>query len=279
MGGIRPQVANPDAAVARIAAKQHGIITFTQLIDAGLSPSQVRNRVRSGRLHRIHRGVYAVGHRGLEPPRALDGGGVARAARAPSLSHRAAAELWQLLDRLPRRYRHHRSRPRRSASGAAACASTAPTCPSTRSTDARRHRRHHPRPHARATCAASSPPEIYRRALRQAEFKGMDLAGLETDGTRSELESDVPSASAAVIACPRPRSTQRDRPLHRRLPLAPRAARRRGRRLGCPPGPADVRGRPRARPGPAAPRATGFCGSPLARSNPIRRPSPRLVRD
>jgi very-short-patch-repair endonuclease len=33
-------------------------------------------------------------------------------------------------------------------------------------------------------------PEIYRRALRQAEYKGMDLTGLETDGTRSEPEAD-----------------------------------------------------------------------------------------
>jgi very-short-patch-repair endonuclease len=32
--------------------------------------------------------------------------------------------------------------------------------------------------------------EIYRRALRQAEFKNLDLTGLETDGTRSEPEGE-----------------------------------------------------------------------------------------
>ncbi|MDX6581131.1 MAG: hypothetical protein QOI10_315 [Solirubrobacterales bacterium] len=34
------------------------------------------------------------------------------------------------------------------------------------------------------------PPETYHRALRQAEYKNMDLAGLHTDGTRSDPEAD-----------------------------------------------------------------------------------------
>jgi hypothetical protein len=36
-----------------------------QLLLAGLSEAGVQRRVRAGRLHRIHRGVYAVGHSGL----------------------------------------------------------------------------------------------------------------------------------------------------------------------------------------------------------------------
>jgi very-short-patch-repair endonuclease len=48
--------------IARIAARQHGLITFRQLLTCGLTGSGVMKRVRAGRLHRIHRGVYAVGH-------------------------------------------------------------------------------------------------------------------------------------------------------------------------------------------------------------------------
>ncbi len=54
----------PDLRVARIAAGQHGRIRFDQLIACGLGEAAVRRRVASGRLHRVHRGVYAVGHAG-----------------------------------------------------------------------------------------------------------------------------------------------------------------------------------------------------------------------
>jgi predicted transcriptional regulator of viral defense system len=56
---------NPDAWIARLAARQHGVISVGQLIAAGLTYEAIRRRVRTGRLHRIHRGVYAVGHKNL----------------------------------------------------------------------------------------------------------------------------------------------------------------------------------------------------------------------
>ena len=56
------QLDNCDAAVAEIASRQHGVVTSTQLVEAGLSRSGVDRRVAAGRLHRIHRRVYAVGH-------------------------------------------------------------------------------------------------------------------------------------------------------------------------------------------------------------------------
>jgi hypothetical protein len=52
----------PDARVASYAGQQHGRIAVWQLRLCGLDDSAVARRVRSGRLHRIHRGVYAVGH-------------------------------------------------------------------------------------------------------------------------------------------------------------------------------------------------------------------------
>jgi len=51
-----------DRIVARIAARQHGIVTFAQLIAAGLSREAIQVRVERGTLIRIHRGVYRVGH-------------------------------------------------------------------------------------------------------------------------------------------------------------------------------------------------------------------------
>ena len=59
-----PKGANADAAVAAIAAKQHGVVTSTQLRSAGLTTTQVRDRIRNGHLHRVYRSVYAVGHPG-----------------------------------------------------------------------------------------------------------------------------------------------------------------------------------------------------------------------
>jgi len=53
--------------VAAIAARQHGVITVVQLLVAGLSRAPIERPVRSGRLVRLSRGVYAIGHAGLSP--------------------------------------------------------------------------------------------------------------------------------------------------------------------------------------------------------------------
>ena len=82
--------------VAAIAATQHGIVTFSQLIEAGLGRSAVARRVAAGRLHRIHRGVYAVGHAALSN----EGRWIAAVLACGDmavLSHRSAAELSGLL--------------------------------------------------------------------------------------------------------------------------------------------------------------------------------------
>jgi len=54
-----------DAAIGELAARQHGVVSLGQLKLVGLSASAVRDRVHAGRLYRIHRGVYAVGHERL----------------------------------------------------------------------------------------------------------------------------------------------------------------------------------------------------------------------
>src|SRR3954470_8884017 len=60
----RPESDQPplERAIAALAEIQHGAVALYQLIALGLSERAVRHRVAAGRLHRIHRGVYAVGH-------------------------------------------------------------------------------------------------------------------------------------------------------------------------------------------------------------------------
>jgi very-short-patch-repair endonuclease len=49
-------------AVARLAARRHAVVSRRQLLAIGLSKDEIWHRAKIGRLHRIHAGVYAVGH-------------------------------------------------------------------------------------------------------------------------------------------------------------------------------------------------------------------------
>jgi len=79
-------------ALAALAGRQHGVVALFQLAALGLGGSGVRSRVAAGRLHRVHRGVFAVGHRLLS----REGHWMAAVlACGPGsvLSHRSAAAL------------------------------------------------------------------------------------------------------------------------------------------------------------------------------------------
>ena len=88
----------PDVLIAAVAARQHGVVTVAQLLAAGFDHDAVAYRRRVGRLHLLHRGVYAVGHR---PPSPLATAMAAVLACGPdaALSHRSAAALWRILPR------------------------------------------------------------------------------------------------------------------------------------------------------------------------------------
>ncbi len=95
--GRTPESDSPqlDQRIGWIAGKQHGVISLAQLVAAGLSPRAARDRVASGRLIRLHRGVFAVGHGAV----GVDGrrlAAVLACGAAAVLSHRSAAALWSL---------------------------------------------------------------------------------------------------------------------------------------------------------------------------------------
>ena len=48
-----------------MAAEEWGVLTSQELADCGLGPNAVRRRLNAGHLHRLYRGVYAVGHTNL----------------------------------------------------------------------------------------------------------------------------------------------------------------------------------------------------------------------
>lgn len=49
--------------LARIAGAAHGVVTRAELLRAGITPAQIRQRLHAGALLAEHRGVYRVGHR------------------------------------------------------------------------------------------------------------------------------------------------------------------------------------------------------------------------
>lgn len=103
------KVAKPDLRIAEIAARQHGVISTDQLRRVEIGKGAIEGRVTAGRLHRVHRGVYAVGHPALSPEGRLlaavlalglgsfRGGDSILEYWGAAASHRGAASLWELL--------------------------------------------------------------------------------------------------------------------------------------------------------------------------------------
>lgn len=176
-----------DLQIARIAAGQHGVVSTWQLRDAGLSDQAVLERRRAGRLHRVHRGVYAVGHTAPNSERRWMAAVLALGDDAV-LSHRSAAAHWRLLPatdgpvdisvpgrggrRQRRGIRIHR-------------------CQSLQPLHMTRHRGIPVTTPARTIAdlrALVSAREL-RRAVRQAEIFGLPIGQeSQSDRTRSELE-------------------------------------------------------------------------------------------
>ncbi len=93
--GPETAIASPDSAIAALARVQHGVVARRQLLALGLGSGAVRHRIAAGRLHRLHPGVYAVGHRAVTI-RGRWMAAVLAAGPGAVLSHRSAAALWGL---------------------------------------------------------------------------------------------------------------------------------------------------------------------------------------
>lgn len=86
--------------LAAVAEPQHGVFSHRQLRELGLGRSGIARRVRTGKLRRVHRGVFYAGH---GPITRLGRFMAAVLAAGPgaALSHRSAAVLWALLRSAP----------------------------------------------------------------------------------------------------------------------------------------------------------------------------------
>jgi very-short-patch-repair endonuclease len=217
---MRDKADTAEWRIARIASRQHGVISARQLLTSGLTRDGVMRRVHAGGLHRMHRGVYAVGYANLaietrwmaavlacgnvvpqpnhasEPPPApttrsvLDHWGAV-------LSHCSAAVLWRLLPsadgrvdvsvsgiggKMKRQGVHvHRSRTL-TPEMVTSHRGIPVTTPARTIADLRR---------AASTrgCPAAIAPWELRRAIRQAGVLGLSIGSeVSPDRTRSELE-------------------------------------------------------------------------------------------
>ena len=60
---MAPQSRTVEEKLAQVATKQHGVVTWSQLLDARVSKAEIKKRVEKGLLIREYRGTYRVGHR------------------------------------------------------------------------------------------------------------------------------------------------------------------------------------------------------------------------
>jgi very-short-patch-repair endonuclease len=88
---------NRELVAARVAARQQGMITTAQLVDAGLKKQAIRTRAAGGWLTRLHSGVYQLGV--FAGPFGAEAAALLACGPAAVISHWTAAGLWRLVQR------------------------------------------------------------------------------------------------------------------------------------------------------------------------------------
>jgi very-short-patch-repair endonuclease len=193
--------------VAAIAERQHGVVATRQLVAAGISRSVVAKWACRERLHRVHRGVYAVGHVALSNERRWMSA-VLACGEGAALSHASAAALWGLLRPVAGPVHvsvpNANGRARRDGIVIHRCSSLAAFGVSSLSTRHRQTRHEAPLVTVREGIPVTSvvrtvedlrrggyPERWVRRARRQAGLMGYELGdGAAPPRTRSDLEDD-----------------------------------------------------------------------------------------
>lgn len=162
------------------------MVSTAQLDAAGLGRKGASRRVGAGRLHRVHRGVYAVG----QPALSRQGrwlAAVLTCGEGAVLSHRNAAALWGLLESVsgPVHVTVPGDGGRRRRAGI-----TVHRSPALRVADTTRRHGIPVTTPARtvADLRRELPAADVRKALRKAEVLGLDVGHGDPDPTRSELE-------------------------------------------------------------------------------------------
>src|SRR5688500_5191465 len=84
-----------DSLLAHLAAGRHGVVSIAEAASTGMSPDDIRRRVRKGILRRIHPGVL---HHTAAPFTYSSRLAAAQlwAGDGSFLSHRSAGRLWQM---------------------------------------------------------------------------------------------------------------------------------------------------------------------------------------
>jgi very-short-patch-repair endonuclease len=141
-----------DDRIGALAEAQHGVVARRQLLMMGIGRGAVERRIARGRLRRVHRGVYAVGHRpSTRESRWM--AAVLSAGAGAVLSHRSAGSLWRILS------------------------------PTSIAPEVTRATRYESRPGLRAHCGTLRPDEVTRLngiPVTSAPRTALDLAELLT---------------------------------------------------------------------------------------------------
>ncbi|HXR60397.1 MAG TPA: type IV toxin-antitoxin system AbiEi family antitoxin domain-containing protein [Solirubrobacterales bacterium] len=78
-----------------LAENQHGVLSRDHLLEVGYTRQAIDHRIRTGRLHRLHRGVYAVG-RSYVTDHGRWMAAVLACGEGAVISHSSAAALWRM---------------------------------------------------------------------------------------------------------------------------------------------------------------------------------------
>ncbi len=113
IGGWNPVPMSPDASVAPVAARQHGLVTLDQALASGLSRAAIDGRLSSGRWQRVRSRVFVV----CGAPRTWEQSVLAAVlAAGPDAvaSHTTAAALWEFPNVFRETLEVSTARPRRA---------------------------------------------------------------------------------------------------------------------------------------------------------------------